>query len=166
MGFNQTTIKNFYFFEYNMSESKIFIKSMDYSEIVEKFLYIGSHQSSNNLDGLKSLKITHVVVLAGKCQFPSEFAYGIFHFKDGSVEEEIIEKISKICEFIESARQNASNRVFVHCRAGLSRSPFIAAYELVHRSRSQIRMHQNFCKALIQMDKTNSCSLEKILNQI
>lgn len=162
-----------------MPKSKINPKSFDYSEIIENFLFIGSHQSSKNLEGLKAIKITHILSLAGKCQFPSEFIYGTFHLKDGSTSEEINEKFPEICEFIENARQNSRNRVFVHCRAGLSRSPFIVikylmkhfgfslndAFESVQKSRPQIRMHEYYCHDLIQMDIANSCYLEKILNR-
>src|ERR1700722_14399596 len=110
------------------------IKSFEYSELIDDFLYLGSSQTSKHLDGLHSLKITHIVNLAGKCYFPSEFTYGLFHIDDGPSLS--IDKYNKqlplILKFIDQARIEKNTRVLIHCQAGLSRTPFIAIIYLIH----------------------------------
>ena len=162
--------------------SKLPIKSFEYSELIENFLYLGSSQTSKNLDGLRSLNITHIVNLAGKCHYPSEFTYGVFHIDDGSseIESKCEKKWPLIIHFIDQVHQEkSSNRILIHCRGGMSRTPFIAilylmhsmnmtlvdAYNLVKKSRPQIHMHKEFCKILLGHDKSNSCTFEFLINK-
>lgn len=154
------------------------IKSFEYSELIDNFLYLGSSQTSKNLEGLKSLKITHIINLAGKCQYPSDFIYGVFHIQDGSKIDQTEEKLKSIVEFINKARHSSSNRVLIHCRAGMSRTPFVAifylittmninltdAFNLVKTRRPQIKINEEFCKLLLKFDTSNSCTLEYLLN--
>jgi protein-tyrosine phosphatase len=153
------------------------IKSFDYSELHENFLYLGSRQTSKNLDGLRSLQITHIVNLAGKCHYPSEFTYGMFHIEDGSSASKIDKNLPLILQFIDRARQNSpSNRVLIHCRAGLSRTPFIAvaylmhwqhltlldAFDRVKTCRTQMRVHDEHLKVLLTLDDVHSCTLDEL----
>lgn len=148
--------------------SKVPIKSFDYSEIEKDFLYLGSHQTSKNLDGLRSLKISHIVNLAGRCHFPSEFEYGIFHIEDGPSESKRESNLPLILDFIDRARrENSSNRVLIHCRAGMSRTPFVAAAYLMHsrsmsltealalvkQCRPQIRIHPEHLEFLSSFEQ-------------
>jgi protein-tyrosine phosphatase len=159
-------------------QSKLPIKSFDYSELLENVLYLGGSQTSKNLEGLRSLKITHIVNLAGKCHYPSEFTYGTFHIEDGLSKSKCQKNLPLILQFIDQARkENSSNRILIHCRAGLSRTPFIAiaylmhsmnmtlidAYNLVKTCRSQIHIHEEHCKTLVDLDKSNSCTLEFLM---
>jgi hypothetical protein len=158
---------------------KLPIKSFEYSELIENFLYLGSSQTSRNIDGLHSLNITHIVNLAGKCHYPSEFTYGIFHIEDGLSKTKCEKNLPLILQFIDQARQEkSSNRVLIHCRAGMSRTPFIAivylmhsmkmslidAFNLVKKCRPQIHIHEEHCKTLLDLDKSNSCTLEFLMN--
>ncbi|CAF1080265.1 unnamed protein product [Rotaria magnacalcarata] len=161
-------------------QSKLPIKSFDYSELLENFLYLGSSQTSKNLEGLHSLNITHIVNLAGKCHYPSEFTYGVFHINDGVSKNKCEKNLPLILEFIDQARREKhSHRVLIHCRGGMSRTPFIAivylmhsanmslieAFNLVKNCRPQIHIHEEHCKALIELDKSNSCTLDFLMNK-
>jgi protein-tyrosine phosphatase len=160
-------------------QTKLPIKSFEYSELIENFLYLGSSQTSKNLDGLRSLNITHIVNLAGKCHYPSEFTYGVFHIEDGLSKTKCEKNLPLILQFIDQARQEKpSNRVLIHCRAGMSRTPFIAivylmhsmnmtlidAFNLVKKCRPQIRIHEEHCQILLDRDKSNSTTLEFLMN--
>ena len=154
---------------------KLPIKSFEYSELIENFLYLGSSQTSKNLDGLRSLNITHIVNLAGKCHYPSDFTYGVFHIEDGVSKTKCEKNLPLILQFIDKVRQEkTSNRVLIHCRAGMSRTPFIAimyliqsrdmtlidAFNLVKKCRPQIHIHEELCRILLDHDKSNNCTLE------
>ena len=156
------------------------IKSFDYTELIENFLYLGSSQTSKNIDGLRSLQITHIVNLAGKCHYPSEFTYGIFHIEDGLSKNKLDKNLPLILQFIDQARQgNSSHRVLIHCRGGISRTPFIAILYLMHSmnmplidafnrvktARSQTRIHEEHCKILLDLDPSNSCTLDRLMNR-
>lgn len=166
-----------FFLEMASQPVKLRIKSFDYSELLDGFLYLGGSQTSKNLDGLRALHITHIVNLAGKCHYPSEFAYGVFHIEDGLSKEKCAKHLPLILEFIDQARQErSSNRILIHCRAGLSRTPFVAlaylmharemtlldAYQLVKQRRPQIQIHEEHCKTLLALDTAQSCTLEDL----
>lgn len=154
------------------------IKSFEYAELLEGFLYLGSSQTSKHLDGLRSLGITHIVNLAGKCHHPADFVYGTYHIEDGVSKSKCEKNLPLILQFIDQARrEKATNRVLIHCRAGMSRTPFVAiaylmhasnmplidAFELVKKCRPQIRIHEEHCRTLLSMDPSNSCTLEYLL---
>ncbi len=179
----QKGLHTFYFHHYfsmARQQSKLPIKSFEYTELIENFLYLGSSQTSKNLDGLHSLNITHIVNLAGKCHYPSEFTYGIFHIEDGLSKTKFEKNLPLILQFIDQARQEkSSNRVLIHCRGGISRTPFIAiiylihsmnmslidAYNLVKKHRPQIHIHEEHCKILLDYDQSNSCTLDILMNK-
>lgn len=160
--------------------NKIIIKSFDYSELIENFLYLGGSQTSKNLDGLRALKITHIVNLAGKCHYPSEFTYGVFHIEDGLSKTKVEKNLPLILQFLDEIREkNSSNRVLIHCRAGLSRTPFVAiaylmhwrsislldAYRQVKQCRTQMRIHEEHLKILLERDQFSSCTIEDLLKE-
>ena len=161
-------------------QTKLPIKSFEYSELIENFLYLGSSQTSKHLEGLRSLNITHIINLAGKCYYPSEFTYGLYHIEDGLSKTKIEKNLPLIIQFIDKARQdNSSNRVLIHCRGGISRTPFIAIIYLMHlmnislidafnrvkNCRPQIHIHEEHCKILLDNDKSNTCTLEFLMNK-
>ncbi|UJR27830.1 hypothetical protein I4U23_009098 [Adineta vaga] len=161
-------------------QSKKPIKSFEYSELINNFLYLGSSQTSKNLEGLHSLNITHIVNLAGKCHHPSDFTYGTFHIEDGASKVKCERNLPLILQFIDQARlEKSTNRVLIHCRAGMSRTPFIAiaylmhstnmslmeAYTSVKKCRPQIRIHEEHCKTLLDLDKSNNCTLEFLMSE-
>ena len=153
------------------------IKSFEYSELEKDFLYLGSNQTSKHLEGLRSLKISHIVNLAGRCHFPSEFVYGIFHIEDGVSESKREKNLPLIFEFIDRARnENPSNRVLIHCRAGISRTAFVAvaylihsrsiclndAFNMVKQIRPQIRIHKEHWQFLLTFNTLSNSTVEQI----
>jgi len=95
-------------------------------------LYISSYTSARDLDLLKALHITHVVV-AGNGLRP--------HFKDSIkylhiviedwIGEDILSHFDNTFEFIEEGRQKGG--VLVHCLAGVSRSSSICIAYLMKK---------------------------------
>ena len=162
------------------AQPKLPIKSFEYTELIQNFLYLGSAQTSKHFEGLRSLNITHIVNLAGKCHYPSDFTYGIFHIEDGLSKTKFEKNLPLILQFIDQARQEkSSNRVLIHCRGGISRTPFIAilylmhsmnmslidAFNLVKTRRKQLHIHEEHCKLLLERDSSNTCTLEYLLNK-
>jgi dual specificity MAP kinase phosphatase len=99
--------------------------SSSISKITDK-LYLGDQEASEELDHLKSLNITHILVCGNYLEqhYPNDFKYLQFFIND-AVEQNISEYFQQAIEFIESADKN----VYVHCAAGVSRSAsFVILY--------------------------------------
>jgi dual specificity MAP kinase phosphatase len=89
-------------------------------------LYLGDKEASEELDHLKSLNISHILVCGNYLSqnYPNDFIYLQLYIND-AVEQKISEYFQQAIEFIESADKN----VFVHCAAGVSRSAsFVILY--------------------------------------
>lgn len=102
---------------------------MDYSPIIDDFIYLGNAHISKNKEYLKQIGITHILNLAGKCYFPSDFIYKICHFKD-AIDIDILEKLDSIFNFINDVK-NIKGKLFIHCLGGISRSPTIVIAYLI-----------------------------------
>lgn len=102
------------------------------SEIIPDLLYLGNAQIARDLDLLKKLKITHIINLAGKEHFPSEFLYFKKHFEDDD-EEDITKHLDSIFQFIDQRKKG--ERVFIHCQGGISRSPTICIAYLMKKNK-------------------------------
>ncbi|CAF1257200.1 unnamed protein product [Didymodactylos carnosus] len=155
----------------------------DCSELIKDFLYLGSAPTSKNINGLKTLNITHIVNLAGKCHFPSDFIYGEFHIPDRSEStEKFDEHLEPLLKFIDEARTTPghNSRVLVHCQGGISRTPTIAiiylmhslhmtlndAFQLVQEKRPNMRPNTDHLKKLLKVEQSmfgkNSISEEAL----
>eukprot|EP01080_Neovahlkampfia_damariscottae_P000994 gene994-9900_t len=140
-------------------------EGFDCTEILQDSIYLGSSKASKNINGLKDVKITHIVNIAGKQHFPNEFEYIRTHFED-SDESNILEKFDEIFKFIDEAIKK-NGRVFIHCLGGVSRSPsivigyliykknmnFIEAHEFVKNKRKGIKLKKEFIKQLEYFEK-------------
>jgi hypothetical protein len=105
---------------------------VDVSRIV-KNLYLGSYENgAAGKEGLKFLGITHILTIGHKMPaiYPDDFKYKILEVKD--VETATIEEHFPEClRFIEEALKDPSNRVLIHCWAGISRSATITCCYLI-----------------------------------
>jgi hypothetical protein len=97
-------------------------------------IFIGDLASASNNQELKKNGVTHIVsVLNGAYEiFPDEFSYKIIHINDDPWV-----KISKYFEetnkYIENAlNESPNNKVFIHCRKGISRSVTILMAYLIY----------------------------------
>jgi len=96
-------------------------------------LYLGSFCKSR--DVLKKNNITHILTVSS--EFPPnnddvrDFSYMVIHVED-SPSSNVIEVFDECAQFIDEGRKNGN--IFVHCAAGVSRSPTIVAAYLLLRS--------------------------------
>eukprot|EP00184_Porphyridium_aerugineum_P008639 CAMPEP_0184692768 /NCGR_PEP_ID=MMETSP0313-20130426/1100_1 /TAXON_ID=2792 /ORGANISM="Porphyridium aerugineum, Strain SAG 1380-2" /LENGTH=638 /DNA_ID=CAMNT_0027150617 /DNA_START=499 /DNA_END=2415 /DNA_ORIENTATION=- len=127
------------------------------------YLFIGCQRDATDLDELKRLGITHILIVGSELHphFPNHgFVYKKLHIRD-VVDEPIQESFAEACAFLDQVRKNESCRVLIHCYAGMSRSVTIAiaylislnytlmaAYELVRERRTIISPNSGFLGAL------------------
>jgi protein-tyrosine phosphatase len=148
---------------------------------IEDNLYLGNLEGAKDLELLKSLGTTHILVVGKELPtlFRSEFIYRQLPLKDEEedsspslTEEEKQKKCTlssffqESFEFIEESLQ-ARGVVFVHCAAGISRSPAIiiaylmkkhmcsywSALEQVIQKRPPICPNLSFKRQLSQYEK-------------
>ena len=152
-------------------------KGVDCSEIIENFLYLGNSTTSKNFEYLQSIGITHIINLAGKTHFPNQFKYFKCHFKVTKYDKnnkQFIDKLEAISQFIDNCKNKNDtkqrNKIFIHCTAGISRSPsivigylmkifnlaLIESYIYVKTIRSGIQPNINFFKQLSTLKHSNN----------
>ena len=97
-------------------------------------LYLGDAIAAEDVEGLKALGITHVLNAAHELECASQYAaLGIKHHVLGGEdarEYDMAQHVPVARAFIEAARAEGG-KVLVHCMAGVNRSGFLAAVELM-----------------------------------
>ena len=142
--------------EYSKNK-KVFNPECD--EIIKDKLYLGNYDFALNNKLLKEKNISCILVCGSEleCKFPNEFIYFKINLND-YIEDSIIPHIDKCIQFI---NENKEKKIFVHCNAGVSRSPSIIiaylikelkysfkdAYNLV-KSKRNIKPNEKFIKEL------------------
>lgn len=126
--------------------------------IIEDKVYLGNYDQAKLKEKLKEIGITHILVCGTGLEklYPNDFQYEQYEIED--LEEEDIKQYFKpAIEFIEK-----SDKVFIHCHAGVSRSSTIViayimwknkltfeeAYKFVKSKRSVIYPNDKFKKEL------------------
>ncbi|CAD8063433.1 unnamed protein product [Paramecium primaurelia] len=133
-------------------------ESSSISEIVPNKLYLGNYIAAKNKKLLQKYKITDILICGDflKQKFPQDFKYHQIMIQD-SLNQSIIEYLDETFNFIDQAQN-----VFVHCAAGINRSPAIVcaylmkknkwnydkAFEFVKERRSIINKQTNFANQL------------------
>ncbi|KAJ3397378.1 hypothetical protein HDU92_008369 [Lobulomyces angularis] len=115
--------------------------------LIRPYLYLGSDvipSSSNAIEELKDLKITHILNVAHDVilnpALEENFGFLWIPLKD-NLEQEIYDDLKKACAFIDAAREKSQDSViFVHCKAGKSRSATVVVAYLI------------WCEAMKQAD--------------
>lgn len=95
------------------------------------FIAIGSEYNAGNLAFLDEHKITHVLnITMTDCSDVVKATRETMHIPIlDSVSQDIIQYLEQALEFIHKARAVPDARLFIHCHAGISRSPsFAIAY--------------------------------------
>ena len=110
------------------------------SEIVEKFIYLGSDNVAKDYDKLKENGITHVLNCAADFSANYHIDKGIkylpLHLKD-HVRENIESIFYEVIRFFEEVKSQ-NGRIFVHCVQGISRSTTcILSYLIFSRKMTQ-----------------------------
>lgn len=146
----------------NKMQLKRSFKSPEITKITEN-IYLGNQDMSFEKDKLKSLGVTHILVVGTflNAYFPDDFKYLILEVDDKQ-NEDISKYFVDAFKFIEN-----SNKIFIHCFAGKSRSPSIVIaymmwksrlsypkiYSFVRGKRSSININNGFKKTLFKFQK-------------
>lgn len=131
------------------------------NEITPK-LFLGNNQGAKQKKALIQLGITHILVCGYYLHeyYPDNFTYKTVEIED-NVKENILLHILDCVDFI-----NKATKVFVHCRAGISRSssivvgflmldnkwPYIQTRDYVLTKRNIINPNEKFEEQLIEFE--------------
>ncbi|CAL4956467.1 unnamed protein product [Urochloa decumbens] len=131
-------------------------------------LYLGSIGAALNKDALKSLNITHILIVARSLSpaFPAEFNYKKIEVLD-SLDTDLLKHFDECFSFIDEGISSGGN-VLVHCFAGRSRSVTIvvaylmkkhqmsleSALSLVRSKRLQVAPNEGFISQLENFEKS------------
>jgi hypothetical protein len=104
-----------------LGEAKSIVNTFPEIDKINEKVYLGNYDGQKQREFLKSEGITHIIVCAiGLFRlFPEDFTYLYLPLED-SVSEKITSYFEETFNFIES-----SQKVYVHCQAGISRSASI-----------------------------------------
>ncbi|XP_020586850.1 dual specificity protein phosphatase 1-like [Phalaenopsis equestris] len=143
---------------------------------IEEGLFLGSVGVACNKEALKSLKITHVLIVANSLEpaFPDDFIYKKIEVLDTPITN-ITKHFQECFDFIDEARQ-AGGGALVHCFAGRSRSvtvtiaylmkehqmSFSQAFSLVKSKRPLVAPNSGFMAQLQNYEK----SLRELVNKV
>lgn len=141
-------------------------KSASYNEILPR-LYLGDIHMATNKEELARLGITDFITVETKRLQASELAQTVKNYLFFSVmdhpKQDILSHFETSNEFIETALKNPSNKVYVHCMAGISRSATLViayimktrsmnyseAFEFVSQKRRVVDPNEGFVRQLV-----------------
>lgn len=139
------------------------INENKFPSLIDDKLYLGNLFDAKKSEHLKSLNITHILIVGnGLCKlFPNEFTYKHIKIDDESTEN-IYQHFNESIDFINNGIN--SGGVFVHCAFGQSRSATIViayimkkymktfedAFNFVQSNREMICPNKGFCCSLIE----------------
>lgn len=145
-------------------------RAPSYHEILPR-LYLGDINTATNKNEMTRLGITDMITIEIKPVEPSELAscikrYLFINVMDHS-KQDILSHLDTSYEFIDSALKVPSNKVYVHCVAGISRSASLViayvmkshsltyseAFELVSQKRPVVVPNEGFAKQLVLYHK-------------
>ena len=129
-------------------------------EIIKDKLYLGNSDFSKIKDNLIKLNISHILVCGFELETPfkNNFIYMKIPLQD-KIEDSLLLYIDKCCDFIKNGK-----KVFVHCNAGVSRSPSIIIGYLIKEKNMKFNDAYNFVKKKRNIIKPNETFYNELLN--
>ncbi|PWZ54810.1 Dual specificity protein phosphatase 1 [Zea mays] len=147
---------------------------------IKQGLYLGSVGAAFNKDALKSLNITHILIVAKSLDpvFPAEFNYKKIEVLD-IPDTDLLKHSDECFGFIDEAISSGGN-VLVHCFAGRSRSVTIvvaylmkkhqmsleSALSLVRSKRPQVAPNGGFISQLEKFQKSLQVEQERRMQPV
>ncbi|CAF0715612.1 unnamed protein product [Adineta steineri] len=100
------------------------------SVVLDNQLYLGTGHQATNWKVVRDLQLTHIINISieHQCVFPDKIKYLHLELED---KEDVLlkDRFDETIRFMDTALQNPSNRILVHCNLGISRSTtLILAY--------------------------------------
>lgn len=115
------------------------------TEILPEFLFLGDSLQATNKRLLKDLQITHIIDATGVEASKSHAARLEIQYLHYDIEDietaNIAQHFDSAIEFISAAKQHEDGRIFVHCRAGISRSASLVLAYLLHSKAAASLQH-------------------------
>ncbi|CAF0982851.1 unnamed protein product [Rotaria sp. Silwood1] len=96
------------------------------SVVLDNQLYLGTGHQATNWKVVRDLKITHIINISveHQCVFTDKIKY--LHLELEDMEDVLLkDRFEETIRFMETAFQNSSSRILVHCNLGISRSTTI-----------------------------------------
>lgn len=116
----------------------------DYKDVIDACcitprVYLGSfRKGAKQFDGLKLLGITHILTVGNDmspASFPTDFSYKIIKIDDHP-DQDISKYFAECLTFLgEAIKENVTNKILIHCMAGISRSATITIAFLMNNYR-------------------------------
>lgn len=112
-----------------------FYSNIESPDKITENIFQGGYKSSENKDLLKSLLITHILVVSSELSinFPDDFQYLRISINDDELSD-IKQHFEKAFEFIENCINN-NGKILIHCAAGISRSSTITCSYLIKKNK-------------------------------
>jgi hypothetical protein len=153
------------FYAYNMIVSKYFqnIKNDFEADEIIPGVFLGSINSSYDLDVLKSKGITHIisVILGYVPAYPDDFKYLIINALDN--ENNSISDVFQSCNnFINHALFEENGKVLIHCMAGRSRSATILSAYIIDTYGMNVDNVLNLLRSKRKIVEPNSSFIKQL----
>lgn len=153
------------FYAYNMIVSKYFqnIKNDFEADEIIPGVFLGSINSSYDLDVLKSKGITHIisVILGYVPAYPDDFKYLIINVLDN--ENNSISDVFQSCNnFINHALFEENGKVLIHCMAGRSRSATILSAYIIDTYGMNVDNVLNLLRSKRKIVEPNSSFIKQL----
>ncbi|MFK7827228.1 MAG: dual specificity protein phosphatase family protein, partial [Oligoflexales bacterium] len=123
------------------------------SQITEQ-IYLGPHTVARDRNQLEKLNISAVISMTAECGiiFPEDDTLEYFYQGDKLIEHEctiddVVEIIDDVFEFADEKLSNGTDKIFIHCVQGKTRSAAAVTYILAKRGRMTIKDAYNFVKS-------------------
>lgn len=126
-------------------------------------LFLGNFSDSEDLKMLKDLNIKYIINLSEhENNFPKDFIYLKIDIKDDGINENIKKYFRKTSVFIYNGLLRGN--VFVHCHAGISRSPAIVMAFLIKKKKYSFNDALIYIKNIKNSIEINEGFLEQLKN--
>lgn len=116
-----------------------FYSNIEIPDKITEDIFQGGYRSSENKELLKSLEITHILVVSSELtiHFPDNFEYLRIAINDDELTD-IKQHFDKAFEFIDKCISNGG-KVLIHCAAGISRSSTITCSYLMKKNKMKFK---------------------------